>query len=187
MDRNLTDRYLFTAIQKGNEHAFEILFKSYHSDLIQVAYQIVKDELVADELVGDVFFSIWNKREKISIKNSVLGYLIVSTRNQSLNFIKNQKSNFVAIDEITDSLADSNQDPVQQLINDENWNFWQQSISKLPPQRQKVFRMNKLEGMSYAEIACRLSLSEKTVRNQVQTALRCLKDMVISSAIFFLL
>ncbi len=187
MDRNITDRYLFTAIQKGNEHAFEILFKSYYRDLVQVANQIVKENSVADELVGEVFFNIWSKRENIKLNTSVLGYLIVATRNHALNYLKQQKKIHVAIEEISESVADTTQDPVQQLINDENWNFWQQTINKLPPQRQKVFRMNKLEGLSYAEIACRLSISEKTVRNQVQTALRYLKDLVVSTTILFLL
>ena len=174
MKEGRTDQLLWEGIQAGDEHALELLFKSYYASLCHSALSIVKDEAVAEEVVSDVFFAIWSKRASIRIHSNVRGYLGFAVRNQSLNYLKGQKQSFVDLEDIHQQLQSPERDPVHQLISEETLDDWERRISELPPQRQKVFRMNKLEGMTYKEIAEQLSLSEMTVRNQVQMAVRTL-------------
>lgn len=182
MSSELTDKRLFKAVQAGDEHAFEILFRSYYNSLCNSAQGIVKEASIAEELVADLFFSIWVKRERIEIKTSVSGYLHFATRNSALNYLKTKKVGFVDIENLQ-TFIDKNPNPETRLISMETLDEWEERISQLPPQRQKVFRMNKLQGLSYAEIASQLDLSENTVRNQVQMAVRSLKVISLASVL----
>ena len=179
MSGALTDKLLFQAVQEGDENAFEMLFRSYYPSLCQVAFELVRDKEIAEELVSDMFLKIWNKRTTLQIHSSVGGYLHFAVRNHALNYLKSKKMRFVDLEEIESSLPSTDQDPAQVMITDEVLKAWEKKIRQLPPQRQKVFRMNKLEGLSYAEIAAKLALSEKTVRNQVQTAVRSLEVLAL--------
>ncbi len=183
MSGNLTDKLLFEAIRAGDEHAFEILFRSHYNTLCKSAAGIIKDNTIAEELVSDLFFNIWVKRENLHIKTSVGGYLHFATRNAALNYLKTRKIGFVDIDELLQSAQSDAQNPEARIISAETLGEWEERISQLPPQRQKVFRMNKLQGLTYAEIAIQLDLSENTVRNQVQMAVRSLKVITLVSVL----
>jgi RNA polymerase sigma-70 factor (ECF subfamily) len=174
MKEERTDQLLWEGIKAGDEHALELLFKSYYASFCRSALRIVKEEAVAEELVSDVFYSIWSKRDSLDIRSNIRGYLSFSVRNHALNYLKSKKLGYVDLDEVSHQLEVSEDNPEHLLITEETLNAWERRISELPPQRQKVFRMNKLEGLTYKEIAERLSLSEKTVRNQVQIAVRTL-------------
>lgn len=171
MEVDNTDELLFAAVKRGDSDAFELLFKSYYSALCRTSLLIVKDDDVAEELVSDVFLTIWTNRNEIEIRKSILGYLVFSVRNRSLNYLKKGKKVLVGLHAITNEL-NVVEDPSQLLVSKETLKEWENRIKTLPPQRQKIFRMNKLEGLRYREIAEILSLSEKTVRNQVQLAIR---------------
>ena len=71
-------------------------------------------------------------------------------------------------------MSSSMSNPEEKIISEEIIQLWEEKIKRLPEQRQKVFRMSRLEGLTYAEIAKKLDLSENTVRNQVQIAVQSL-------------
>lgn len=179
MAERQSDDILFEAVKRGDTDAFEILFKIHYSALCQRALSIVKENEIAEELVSDVFYGIWNKRESISIHTSVMGYLHFATRNHCLNYLKTKKTGFVQLDEVENQLKAGEGNPIEQMISDEIMEEWEVRIQQLPPQRQKLFRMNRLEGLTYAEIAKEMDLSELTVRNQVHIALKTLASYMI--------
>ncbi len=174
MAERQADELLFQALKSGDQNAFEILFKTHYASLCKRALSIVHESSIAQEIVSDVFMNIWKKREKIEIHSSVLGYLFFSVRNHSLNYLKSRKMGYVDLEEVSNLLEAGGGDPVEQIISTEFLDEWEERIKRLPTQRQKVFRLNKLEGYTYREIAQNLNLSENTVRNQVQMAIKSL-------------
>ena len=175
MGRDATDRELFKSIKQGDGIAFEILFKSYYSQLCHVANNLINNKMITEEIVSDVFFSIWKNRETIIIQTNVKGYLFKSARNHALNYLKTPVTRSIKIEDVNTSILDLEQIPSEKMISDETIEQWEDKIKQLPPKRQKALVMNKLEGLSYSEIAEKLSLSPKTVRNHVQIAIRTLK------------
>ena len=186
-DQDEIDKLLFRGISEGDEHAFKLLFKFYYSALCNSIMSIVKNRMVAEEIVGDLFFKIWEKRETIEIQTSVRGYLFYAVRNLSLNWLKAHKKQNVGLEDVNTILVSKEAGPLDKIIMKEMLEEWEVKISKLPSQRQKVFRMNKIEGKPYKEIARRLSLSEKTVRNHVQLAMRTLSSLCVSVYGYFFL
>lgn len=177
MSQDQTDNLLFQAVKNGNESAFEILFELYYASLCRQVSFITKDKMVAEEIVSDLLFKVWIKKETINIHTTVCGYLFLAARNAALDHLRGQKVVTVDVEAANLNLLSEDYTPLDALITEETLNEWEQKISRLPVQRQKVFRMNKLEGKKYKEIARELSLSENTVRNHVQLALQSLSSL----------
>jgi RNA polymerase sigma-70 factor (ECF subfamily) len=182
---------LFQSVRQGDEEAFRVLFLRYYRLLSRYTTQITKNEEEAQELVSDVFLLLWDKRNSIQIGLSVRQYLYAMCRNKALRHLKSKRhpASVTLTPELTEALAqepaDEYEDPALSAPRglsaaDSLYRF----IEKLPGKRQVIFRMNKLEGLSYHEIAGQLGLSEKTVKNQVFRAMEQLRHM--SFALFLL-
>ena len=174
MIKTQSDEVLFSSNKEGDEHAFENFFNIHNSSLCQKIVPIVKEKQIVEELISDVFYTIWRKRESIQIKSNIVGYLHFAARNHALNYLKTKKTGWVDLEEVAFTLSSSMSNPEEKIISEEIIQLWEEKIKRLPEQRQKVFRMSRLEGLTYAEIAKKLDLSENTVRNQVQIAVQSL-------------
>lgn len=168
------EKTIFEKVQKGEEKAFEQLFKLYYGYLCAFACKIIEDEIAAEEIVQDTFVKFWEKREQITIETSVKSYLFRSVKNSCLNTIKhnNTKANYAQyiIAEAEKNNFDDNYIEVDLAEKIE------ESIQALPEKRRKIFRMSREEGLKYREIAEKLHLSVKTVEAQMSLAIKTLRN-----------
>lgn len=163
-------------ISAGSEKAFEQLFKKHYSGLCGYAVKYVWDLDQAEEIVQDLFFNLWNKKNNLIIDISLEAYLFRAVRNACLNFLKHQKirqqhANTVKSKPISESSIEEN--PVEIL---ELQNRIEEVVDALPPERKKIFQMSRFEGLKYKEIADQLGLSIKTVEAQMGKALKTLRE-----------
>lgn len=150
----------------------EYLFKEHYKRLYRVALRVVNDGQAADDVVQDVFLSVWKNRETIKITTTIEGYLIKSTLNKALNYLEKNKKNLkVAITdqlELKDALSNLKQESF-------DYELFQQLVYKvldtLPPKCKTIFMLSRFEEMKYKEIAVHLDISIKTVENQMSIAL----------------
>ncbi|MBV6644851.1 MAG: RNA polymerase sigma-70 factor [Cyclobacteriaceae bacterium] len=166
----------FERIKSGDLGAFEVLFKQHYQDIFRYAYRFVSNDVVAEEIAQEVFMYIWEKRQQISIESSLVSYLYSAARNKSINYLKlelpkiNNRSDIYEIDiedeNITEIVEDSDQ--LRKVINS--------AISELPAKCKEIFMMSRYEGLTYDEIAEEMSLSKKTVENQMGIALKKLRE-----------
>ena len=166
------ESYYLNGLQLGDSVAFKKMFDNYYKILVAVSYKILEDKEMAESVVQDVFVNLWTNRESAQI-SSLKGYLVVSVKNRSLNEIKRAKR-FVSYDtNKTHQFSDSqfecqpDVDTMEHILN---------CINELPEQRRKVFKMNRLDGLKYAEIATELNLSIKTVEAQMSSALKFMRE-----------
>jgi len=159
-------------IRKGDKKEFETLFRSSYVSLVKYAKTILRDQDTSEEIVQDLFVRIWQERENIKIENSLNGYLFRAVHNRCLHYIEHRKvveqHEASAISFQTDLISD----PVEIL----NYKELQAKIAgileRLPERCGKIFCMSRFEGMKYAEIAKKLSVSIKTVEANMGRALR---------------
>jgi len=173
-------------IRNGNEAAFEKIFKMYFRNLHAFAYTFMKDDDIAEEIVQNVFFRIWEKKDQLQIDDSLKAYLYRSVHNESLNHIKHLKVKNSFQLQYSDHMESSNPDASGPLMASELENDIQKAINELPQQCRTIFQMSRFEQLKYQQIADQLNISIKTVENQMGKALRVLRSKLVEYLPFLL-
>jgi RNA polymerase sigma-70 factor (family 1) len=170
------EKELLLLLQNGNEQAFEKIYKFYSTRLYGNLLKLVKSETEAQEILQDVFLKIWDNRQRIDIGKSFRSYLFKIAENKVYDFFrkaardKKRKAQLI-------SLATNEYVPVEELWqSDEKSAILQKAIDSLPPQRQLVFRLCKLEGKSYKQVSELLGISVSTISDHIVKATKSIRD-----------
>ncbi len=155
---------------------FERVFKTHYSALCRYVFGFLHEEEAAEEIVQELFYKLWQKRNEIEIKGSLKSYLFKAVRNESLNLVKHIKvrEGYKKHHERERALLELSKH--DHLESSETLDRIAAAIAKLPEQRQLIFRMSRFENMKYREIAEKLNLSIKTIENQMGKALASLRS-----------
>lgn len=169
------DKYLIRQIkEKDDENAFKVLFETHYQTLYNYARYNINDEDACHDIIQDVFTYLWDKRHVIEIKQTIKSYLLTSTHNACINYLKKQNTKKHHISEFlygTDK-SENGYDPIFENALIENLN---NIIDDLPPQCREIFRMSRIKGLKHKEIATKLNISTRTVETQIYRALRAIK------------
>ena len=157
----------------NDEVAFKQLFKHYYTALLRFAIAITKEKEPAEEIVGDQFVNIWNKRSSITNISNLKLYLYIAVRNRCLNFIRRNGNLYTITPEQTGTaFHDVTPDPENIMIASELLQAVNKAILELPPKCREVYTLVKEDGLSYKEVAELLNISPRTVENHIATAVR---------------
>lgn len=185
MDKNHSDLYLFEQVKLGDQKSFDLLFHKYYNSLCNYAFLFLKEEEKTQEIVADVYLKIWNSRLTIKINSSLKSYLFKCTHNEVISFIRKAKLETVSLDENSKKVKPFEETPETLLIKKETNNMFGNMISQLPKQAGLVFRLHKVDGLTYKQIAEVLEISLKTVENHMGRALKMMRKMYVASPEFF--
>ena len=174
-NRILDKEDLIERLRKGDEAAFDTIFRAWYPSLVRVAESLVRSRAVAEEVVQDVMLELWKRRENIATDSSPQAYLFQSTRNRSLNYLRHQRVEREAEpqlsrDEGVDSTAHS------LMVEEEIHVAMRRAVDRLPVRCREVFDLSRTHGLKYSEIAEVLGISIKTVEAQMGKALRILRE-----------
>lgn len=171
----MTEDKLIERIKQDDKSAFESLFRLFYRDLCKFCIKYVRDEIVAEEVVQEVFINIWDRRLQIDINTSVKAYLFTAVKNRSFNYLKLQlpkEQSKVELEHVALMEVDNSDG---ELVKKELYRQVNMAIDRLPNKCKVIFNLSKNSGMTYKEIAEELDISVKTVENQVGHALRKLR------------
>jgi RNA polymerase sigma-70 factor (ECF subfamily) len=166
---------LIHSIRTGDEKVFEKLFKDHYPVLCGYAKKYINDIDQAEEIVQDMFFNFWQKRDKMEINISVEAYLFRSVRNSCLNYLKHLKVREEHRLATNIELKRKEQEVYDNVVALELQERIDRVIEQLPTERKRIFKMSRYEELKYKEIAERLNLSVKTVEAQMSKALKFLR------------
>jgi len=173
------EQQIIQQLSEGNQLIFEGVYKAHYKELVLFAIRFVEEQQDAEEIVQNLFYDLWTKREKLNITTSLRAYLFGSVRNLSLNFIKHKKVEFKYKEHNFHLLNEDSSNENDTITQQELANKIDEAVEKLPQERQKVFKMSRYDGLKYKEIAETLNISIKTVENQMGKALKFLRDELI--------
>lgn len=162
---------LLLQIADGDETAFRHLFDRNRDRLYAYINRLVKSREVAEEIVTDVFMKIWLGRTLLPQIVYFDAFLFRIAFNKSLDFLRRAARDPVLHDMLWDQIeqpASSQADA--SLLEEEYKKQVRRAVGLLPPQRGKIFRMSRIEGLSHEQIASRLRLSRHTVNNHIVEA-----------------
>ena len=171
----LSEQEIIGAIREGNERIFEETFRKYYQSLCNYANSILKEMDEAEEVVQNLFMSVWEKRSDLEINISLKSYLYRAVHNHCLNRIKHLKVREEYQQYATNFYDASYESVSQTVMKNELETKIEEAIRKLPEQCRLIFRMSRFEELKYHEIAEQLEISPKTVENQIGKALKILR------------
>jgi RNA polymerase sigma-70 factor (family 1) len=172
-----TGEDLFVLVSGSQVQAFTEFYTQFFQKLLLASDKHVKDIFVAEELVQDVFLKIWENPANLHEVKSIKSYLYRSVINAAINYVNRQKNIELHHQKIVAAGADEDFSALDE--ENEMIVLLHQEIAKLPPQCQKIFKMNRFEHLKYKEIALALHISEKTVENHIGTALKTLRKALL--------
>ncbi|SMD13250.1 RNA polymerase sigma-70 factor [Pedobacter nyackensis] len=167
----LTDQQLMELILQDDREAFDQIYSRYWKKLFVYAGKVVRDEDEAQDIVQEVFVSLWQRRQLLININSLSSYLHGAIRFRGLGYIRanlyrhNYLSSIHCFFEEGSDLLNEHIDmkELDGVIHSE--------IAKLPPKMREIFILSRIEQMSHKEIAERLNISDKTVKKQINRSL----------------
>lgn len=177
----ITEQLIIEQLKCGNEEAYKYLYHHHYTLLCHVAYEFVRDDFIAETLVGDVIFHLWEIRKTLDVRISLRSYLIRAVRNHCLDYLSTKKGKseviFSALDRKKNReecyvIADDY--PLGTLLEQELEQEISRAIHKLPTTCRKVFLKSRFEGKKYETIAAELGISVNTVKYHIKTALSLL-------------
>lgn len=152
-----------------------MIFDQYYPYLVSTARHYVTDNERAKDIVQDVFFELWKKRETIIIQTALKPYLRKAIVNRTLNHIKSNKRYQWGEENIDMQREDTSISAEKQLEIDDLQSLINIAIESLPERCQLIFKLSRLEKLSHKEIAAKLEISPKTIENQMTKALKTIR------------
>ncbi len=171
------EKNLIIRLKNGDEQAFELLYRKYFRRLCAFANKYLHDYDVTQEVVQEVFYTIWEKREHLDSNKEILPFLFQSTKNRSLHILEHQKveDKYQQVIQYAYSQGDFF-DVQDSLLAKELEAKLGEIIESLPEKCRKIFLLSRQEGKKYKDIAEELNISVKTVETQMSRALKVFRE-----------
>ena len=173
----------------GSKEAFTQLYSLYSASIYGFALRLTKSTVDTEDILQETFIRIWDNRTKISADASFKSYLFQITYNLVIDHFRKQINsvdfeNFIGSD-YYQQVSENNTE--QQITLEEYRRLIAQSVAKLTPRQQEIFRMSREEELSAREIGERLGISDKTVNNQISLILATLKADLLLIFLFYVI
>lgn len=172
-----TEKELFAQLAKGDPQVFRRLLYHYRGRIFGQALAYLKNTHKAEDIVQDVFMTLWTQREKLTEIENPEGYLLTIARNKIITELRKR----IAADTLNtpeEIQLESSFSAYKGFETNQTLQIIQSAIDKLPSQQKKVFQLTKQQGLSYDEVASQLGISRETVKAHMVKALSTLRMLL---------
>jgi RNA polymerase sigma-70 factor (family 1) len=181
-----TDHQLLELIRRDDREAFTELYNRYWDRLFTVAMNRLDDEQETEEVVQEVFLSLWQRRSVIQLTHTMNTYLSVAVKYRIINHLDKRYRKKRHMDQLAINLPQGEDSTSHWLLEKELRRQLDEGISRLPEKCRIVFLLSRGEHKTNAEIAAQLNISEKTVEAHMTKALGSLRQTLKVSATLLL-
>lgn len=165
----------FLIIDFQTEKGFELAYHQYSQKLFRIAFNIIKDRAIVEELVQNVYCSLWEKKDSLELKGPLENYIVRAVKLAALDHIRTKMTHQ---NHLRSSLAEHSKSTTcteNQVMFNELSQTLLQLTEQLPHQCRQVFRLSREKGMTIREISSALFIAEKTVEAHLTKALKFLR------------
>jgi RNA polymerase sigma-70 factor (family 1) len=166
---------IIEAFKRGTSDALQSLLKQFYSPLCLFAERLLTDRAAAEDIVGDSFIKLWDRRTDFETLQTIKAFLYITVRNASLNYLKQVKRDTLSKKQLAYLSSEKEEFVLNDIIRSEVLREIMSEIETLPEQCRKVLKLGYLEGKRNQEIADMLGISVHTVKNQKARAIQLLK------------
>lgn len=172
---NKIESELLSLTKEGDSNAFNELYNRHWEVLFRYAYNLLRDKDVCMDILQEIFAWLWEYRSEWELE-SCRGYLLTAVRFKATNFIRNNKTKDAFLEKFAKIPKQISYDLSLEL---EDLKTYLNTFSEtLPPRAKEIFQLSRFSQLSNKEIAQKLNISEKTVKNQITISLKKLKSKI---------
>ncbi len=165
------EKDLLLRLRGGSEAAFEAIYHRYKKRLGGNLLRMLKSDALADEALQDLFMKLWESRATIDVEKPIRAYLFRIAENLVMDVYRRAARDKQLKAHLLSIHPDEGHNPTEQaLYRKEHRQLLEDAIALLPPQCQQVYRLCKLEGLSYDEVSQRLRISTSTINSHIAKA-----------------
>jgi RNA polymerase sigma-70 factor (ECF subfamily) len=171
-----TDALLWHVSVNDDSEAFRLLFERFYVPLCLYAKRYIADRPTCEDIVQDVFSTVWEKRKLILPNTSAKNYLISCVKNNSLNYLRKEGYLLEYQDRVLAELPlyAENRDELYNL--QELQELFARALENLPEVYRLAFLLSRFEDKNTAEIAEMMQVSVRTVERYRQRAIEILRE-----------
>jgi RNA polymerase sigma-70 factor (ECF subfamily) len=168
---------LASRLRNNDIDAFNILYWEYHAAVYANTLRLIKDPVIAEDIVQEVFVSLWGKRHSIDPEQDIAGWLFVISHHKTVDQLKRKMKHALARKNLSISRED-NSVIVNADLKEEQLCAIEKAMDQLSPQKRKVFELCKVQGRTYKKAAEELHISKYTVKEYLSEALVSIKKYI---------
>jgi RNA polymerase sigma-70 factor (ECF subfamily) len=176
------DLEILEKIRNNDEVAFKVIFNKYYSRLYYFILEFISFDDIAENIVQDTFFTLWNKRHELKDDSNLSAYLFTVAKNNCLYRLRDQRYRQKLF--TTNSLDQNELEMNMEVLNTLDSSAYtfeeieliiERTLEELPPQCKKVFILSRFEERKNKEIAEELNISVKVVEKHISKGLKKFK------------
>jgi RNA polymerase sigma-19 factor, ECF subfamily len=167
---------LLQLVANGDKLAFERLYDHYEGGLEKYVFFITRSQQVTEEIIQDIFVSIWQKKEQLPTLTSFRGYLYTIARNRVISYLRSVKTRYKIVDLDETPPDRSRADTDHLVLYNQYYKMVLDAIALLPERKREIFTLSLEEDLTLDEIAQRLGLSKSTVKQHLYSATNSIRE-----------
>lgn len=179
---NCEEQELWIAFTEGNREAFSTLFLRYYEQLFRYGMAFTSSQNVVKDSLQKLFFRLWEKRENVTVPESVFAYLYTSLRRILLRINEREtarnRRNAEYLERESEELLSIEREIIVEERKEKRKELYKQSIKALSPRQKEALLLRVDEGMSNQEIAKIMGVSDKRVRNLIYEATKRIREKI---------
>lgn len=178
---------LLLQVGNGNEPAFRTIFDFYKDRFFSASFKMTHCSNIAEEIVQEVFVSLWIKRAQVAAALNPEAYLFTMLHNSINAHFRKLALEKAMKQKLLQQSDDIDVSPVEDiLLAKENREMLESVIRQLPSQQRIVYKLSRQQGLSREQIAGQLNISPHTVKNHLQQAILFIRSYYKAGASAFI-
>lgn len=168
----ISDR-LLERVAAGDRNAFRVFYDIVYPKVYQFVHYFLPNKADCEEVVSEVFYIFWERRQSLIDIRELKAWLYIVCRNEAFHYLKQkEKYTNILIDDMPVELLIDKKNIEGDIIEDEMLQVYNNAVTKLPERCKLIFLMIREEHLKYKEVAQILSITEGTVEQQMNIAIR---------------
>jgi RNA polymerase sigma-70 factor (ECF subfamily) len=170
-----SDHELIILVAQGDHEAFSVLFRRHHRKVFSVAKAMTKSDLIAEEVVQEVFIKVWSRRTELPKLLSFENFLFIIARNHIYNTLRRKVNEETFLRHLEQHFSTLPKSVEDSLHAKDFSRILQCAVRELPRQQQLVFRLAHHSELDHAGIGQVMGISKYTVKNHMAKAVESIR------------
>jgi len=170
------DEALIGRIARGDRLAMQVLFARHHVRIYRYVLRLLRDEMAAEDVIGDVFLDVWRQANRFEGRSAVSTWLIAIARFKALSLLRKRRE--VGLDEETaEAIEETSDDPELAVTKQDKGEKLRKCLALLSREHREVIDLVYYHEKSVEEVAQIVGIPENTVKTRMFYARTKLGDL----------